>query len=61
MNSDQCYQPYLLLCKIYMSLCQINKSVELDYYKLKCEDSYKIIIPYNYSHSTSEYLDNITH
>jgi hypothetical protein len=43
-----------------MSLCNINKSVELDYYKIKCDDDYKIIIPSNYSNSTSEYLDYVT-
>jgi hypothetical protein len=60
MNSDPVYAKYFLLCKIYMSLCQINKSVELDYYKIKCNDNYQIIIPSNFSKHTSEYLDEVT-
>ena len=35
MNADSDYQEYVLLVKIYMSLCSINKSVEVDYYKIK--------------------------
>ena len=51
---------YVLLVKIYMSLCQINKSVEVDYYKFRCNGEYRIIIPSNYSKSTSDYFDEIT-
>ena len=36
LNSDSAYQQHLLMCKVNMSLCQINKSVEVDYYKLRC-------------------------
>ena len=36
LNADPVYHQYLLLCKIYISLCQINKSVEVDYYKVDC-------------------------
>ena len=36
LSADPAYQQHLLLCKINMSLCQINKSVEVDYYKIKC-------------------------
>ena len=35
LNADPAYHQHLLLCKVNMSLCQINKSVEVDYYKLK--------------------------
>ena len=38
----------------------INKSTELDYYKIKCDNDFKIIIPSNYSHITSIYLDQVT-
>ena len=54
------YQQYLLLVKIYTSLCQINKSVEVDYYKIFCNNDYRIIIPYNFSKATSDYLDDVT-
>jgi hypothetical protein len=60
LNSDPDYQSYVLFCKIYMSLCQINKSVEVDYYKVYCDSEFRIIIPQNYSKSTSDYLENIT-
>ena len=60
LNADPAYQPYVLLCKIYMSLCQINKSVEVDYYKVKCNGQYQIIVPEKFSQSTSDYLDQIT-
>jgi hypothetical protein len=30
LNADLYYQSYVLLVKIYMSLCQITKSVEVD-------------------------------
>ena len=45
LNSDPDYQSYVLLVKIYMSLCNINKSVEVDYYKVKCDGEFRIIIP----------------
>ena len=35
LNVDPSYHRYLLLCKLYVSLCQINKSVEVDYYKVR--------------------------
>jgi hypothetical protein len=60
LNADPDYQSYVLLCKIYMSLCQINRSVEVDYYKVHCDGEFRIIIPRNYSKSTSDYLDEIT-
>lgn len=60
LNSDPDYQSYVLLCKIYMSLCQINKSVEVDYYKVHCDGEFRIIIPENYSKSTSDYLEEVT-
>ena len=60
LNSDPTYHRYLLLCKIYISLCQINKSVEVDYYKIRCNNDYQIIIPRNFSQTTSDYLDQIT-
>jgi hypothetical protein len=60
LNSDSDYQEYVLLCKIYMSLCQINKSVEVDYYKIRCNGVFHIVIPQNFSKVTSEYLEHIT-
>ena len=60
LSTDPVYHQYVLLCKIYMSLCQINKSAEVDYYKVKCNGKYRIIIPQNFSTATSEYLDDIT-
>ena len=60
MNADSDYQEYVLLVKIYMSLCSINKSVEVDYYKIKVNGSFHIIIPFNFSKKTSEYLEEIT-
>lgn len=60
LNADPDYQSYVLLCKIYMSLCQINKSVEVDYYKVRCDSEFRIIIPRNFSKTTSEYLGEIT-
>jgi hypothetical protein len=60
LNADPDYQSYVLLCKIYMSLCQINKSVEVDYYKACCDGEFRIIIPQNFSRTTSDYLDEIT-
>ncbi len=49
-----------LLCKVYISLCQINKSVEVDYYKIRCNKDFRIVIPRSYSKTTSDYLDAIT-
>ena len=60
LNTDSDYQEYVLLVKIYMSLCSINKSVEVDYYKMKVDGSYNIVIPSNYSKKTSVYLEDIT-
>ena len=60
LNGDSDYQEYVLLCKIYMSLCQINKSVEVDYYKIRCNGAFHIVIPQNFSKVTSEYLERIT-
>lgn len=60
LNSDPDYQSYVILVKIYMSLCQINKSVEVDYYKVRCNDEFRIIIPNNFSKETGEYLENTT-
>lgn len=60
LNADPDYQSYVLLCKIYMSLCQINKSVEVDYYKVRCDGEFRIIIPHNFSKTTSDYLDEVT-
>jgi hypothetical protein len=60
LNADSDYQEYILLVKIYMSLCSINKSVEVDYYKIKVNGSFNIIIPFNFSKNTSEYLEVIT-
>ena len=60
LNSDPDFQSYVLLCKVYMSLCQINKNVEMDYYKVHCDGKFRIIIPQNYSLKTSDYLDEVT-
>ncbi|CAE8670279.1 unnamed protein product [Polarella glacialis] len=60
LNADPAYHRYLLLCKIYVSLCQINKSVEVDYYKIRCNNDFRIIIPQNFSRATGEYLEQIT-
>lgn len=69
LNADPDYQSYVLLCKIYMSLCQINRSTEVDYYKVHChetssevhsEGEFKIIIPHNYSKATCTYLEEVT-
>ena len=60
LNADSDYQEYVLLVKIYMSLCSINKSVEVDYYKMKVNGSFHIVIPSNFSKKTSEYLEEIT-
>uniref|UniRef100_A0A7S1C0Z4 Uncharacterized protein n=1 Tax=Corethron hystrix TaxID=216773 RepID=A0A7S1C0Z4_9STRA len=60
LNSDPDYQSYVLLVKIYMSLCQINKSVEVDYYKVHCDGGFRIIIPNSFSQRTCEYLEEVT-
>ena len=60
LNADPAYQQHLLLCKVNLSLCQINKSVEVDYYKLKCNGKYRTIIPNSFSKSTGDYLEEIT-
>lgn len=60
LNSDSDYHSYILLVKIYMSLCQINRSTEVDYYKVHCDGEFRIIIPHNFSKSTSDYLDEVT-
>ena len=69
LNADAAYHRYLLLCKIDLSLCQINKSAEVDYYKVRCSNvgteqsnrqDYRIIIPRNFSKATSDYLERIT-
>lgn len=60
LNSDPDYQSYVLLVKIYMSLCNINKSVEVDYYKVKCDGEFRIIIPRNFSKITSAYLEEMS-
>jgi hypothetical protein len=60
LNVDPDYQRYVVLCKIYVSLCQINKSAEVDYYKVRCDDEFRIIIPQNHSKATGIYLEEIT-
>jgi len=60
LNADPKYHEYVLLVRVYMSLCQINKSVEVDYYKVRTNGAYRIIIPRDFSRSTSEYLDEVT-
>ena len=37
LQADPEYRDYVLLVKIYVSLCQINKSAEVDSYKLKVD------------------------
>jgi len=60
LNADPCYMRYVLLVKVYMSLCQINKSAEVDYYKVRTDSAFRILIPRNFSQSTSAYLAEIT-
>jgi len=60
LNTNPAYQQHLLLCKINMSLCQINKSVEVDYYKVRCNGQYRTIIPHNFSKSPAEYLEEVS-
>ena len=60
LNADPAYQQHLLLCKVNMSLCQINKSVEVDYYKVRCNGEFRTIIPHNFSKATGDYLEEIT-
>eukprot|EP00930_Biecheleria_cincta_P037281 TRINITY_DN25573_c0_g1_i1.p1 TRINITY_DN25573_c0_g1~~TRINITY_DN25573_c0_g1_i1.p1 ORF type:complete len:2388 (+),score=410.29 TRINITY_DN25573_c0_g1_i1:162-7325(+) len=60
LNSDPANQQYVLMCKIYISLCQINKSAEVDYYKIRCNGDNRIIIPRNFSKVTGDYLAELT-
>lgn len=60
LNADPDYQSYVLLVKIYLSLCSINKSVEVDYYKIHCDGEFRIVIPLNFSKVTSRYLEQVT-
>jgi hypothetical protein len=65
LSADPAYQQHLLLCKVNMSLCQINKSVEVDYYKVRLEvdgrhGEFRTIIPRNFSKATSDHLEEIT-
>jgi len=60
LNSDPVYHRYLMLVKIYISLCQINKSSEVDYYKIRCNKDFRIVIPLSFSKATSDYLDFVT-
>ena len=60
LNADPASGPYVVLVKIYMSLCNINRSAEVDYYKIRCDGDYRILIPRNFSQRTSDYLDDIT-
>ena len=60
LTADPAYQQHLLLCKVNMSLCQINKSVEVDYYKVRCNGAFRTVIPENYSKATGEYLEQVT-
>ena len=59
-QADPASGPYVVLVKIYMSLCNINRSAEVDYYKIRCDGDYRILIPRNFSQRTSDYLDDIT-
>ena len=59
--ADPGYHQYVLLVKIYISLCQINKSQEVDYYKMKINNrDFRIIIPQKFSKSTCDYLEKIS-
>ena len=60
LNGDPAYMQYVLMCKVYVSLCQINKSAEVDYYKVRVNNDYRILIPQNFSAATSDYLDATT-
>jgi hypothetical protein len=60
LNGDPDYQKYVLLVKIYMSLCQINKSVEVDYYKVVCNGEFRIVIPETFSKAIADYLIDVT-
>jgi len=60
LNGDPAYHEYVLLTKVYMSLCAINKSAEVDYYKIRVSGAHRIVIPANFSAATSEYLAAIT-
>jgi len=60
LQADPKYRDYVLLVKIYVSLCQINKSAEVDSYKLKVDGAFRIVVPRQFSASTADYLDLIT-
>ncbi len=60
LNADPVYQSYVLTVKAYVSLCQINKSVEVDYYKVRLDEEFRIVIPNNFSKTTSDYLEEVT-
>ena len=60
LQADPEYRDYVLLVKIYVSLCQINKSAEVDSYKLKVDGAFRIVVPRQFSVATSDYLDLIT-
>ena len=35
-------------------------TTQVDYYKIHCDGEYRIIIPANFSKTTSDYLDDVT-
>ena len=35
----------------------VNKSVEVDYYKIRCTNGFRILIPRNFSQKSGEYLE----
>jgi len=60
LNADPVHHRYLVMCKLCASLWQINKSVEVDYYKIRCNGKHRILIPANYARRTSDYLHETT-
>lgn len=60
LSADTSYQRLVLLCKVNMTLCQINKSVEVDYYKLRCNGEFRTVVPRTFSKSTSDYLESVS-
>ena len=60
LQADPDYRDYVFLVKIYVSLCQINKSAEVDYYKIRVDGAHRIVVPQTFSRATSDYLDAIT-
>ena len=38
----------------------VNESVEVDYYKMRCPNGFRILIPRNFSRMSGEYLEQIT-